>query len=189
MKIDFECCDLLRKPNFRRVHLWDIRNISAHRCSRPIPNSIRVRSGAFAAILTHGRRRDRQTIRTRVQTFARDKMIEPGTSPSDIAADQTIIDDLETKFGSNIPAGYTYFGQFVDHDIVDTTSLNQRQVDPDRVLNFRTPRLDLDCVYGRGPGDQPYLYDGSDKGKMLIGGIQGPPERSAAQWSGAVPDQ
>ncbi|MEV4432869.1 heme peroxidase family protein [Streptomyces sp. NPDC049555] len=58
-----------------------------------------------------------------------------------------------------IPAGYTYLGQFIDHDITfDPTSSLQRQNDPDALVNFRTPCFDLDSVYGRGPVDQPYLY-------------------------------
>ncbi|MGI9490865.1 MAG: peroxidase family protein, partial [Geminicoccaceae bacterium] len=58
----------------------------------------------------------------------------------------------------NIPAGYTYLGQFIDHDITfDPTSSLMRQNDPNGLLNFRTPRLDLDNVYGRGPAEQPYL--------------------------------
>lgn len=57
-----------------------------------------------------------------------------------------------------VPAGYTYLGQFVDHDLTfDTTSsLNPR--DPTPPSNLRTPSFDLDCVYGSGPADQPYLY-------------------------------
>ncbi len=71
-----------------------------------------------------------------------------------------------------VPAGYTYFGQFIDHDLtLDTTStLNPEDlIDPTKPLNdptnIRSPRFDLDCVYGNGPGDQPYLYavdSGSD---------------------------
>ena len=60
-----------------------------------------------------------------------------------------------------IPAGYTYFGQFVDHDITfDPTPLGAESVDVDGLVDFRSPALDLDSVYGRGPADQPYLYDG-----------------------------
>jgi hypothetical protein len=59
----------------------------------------------------------------------------------------------------NIPAGYTYLGQFIDHDITfDPASSLQRQNDPDTLEDFRTPRLDLDSLYGRGPDEQPYLY-------------------------------
>ncbi|MGR2751843.1 peroxidase family protein [Agromyces arachidis] len=70
----------------------------------------------------------------------------------------------------DIPAGYTYLGQFVDHDITfDTASSLERQNDPDALTNFRTPRFDLDCVYGRGPADDPFLYDAdADRVKLLI---------------------
>ncbi len=78
--------------------------------------------------------------------------------------------------GSNdrIPAGHTYLGQFIDHDIsFDPTSKLQRDNDPDALVDFRTPRLDLDSVYGSGPADQPYLYDWHDAEhpgvKLLIG--------------------
>src|SRR3954447_12070440 len=38
-----------------------------------------------------------------------------------------------------IPAGYTYFGQFVDHDLtLDKTSVGEQEKDPDAVENFRT---------------------------------------------------
>ena len=61
---------------------------------------------------------------------------------------------------SGIPALYTYFGQFVDHDITfDPVSSLTKQQDPDGLVDFRTPSFDLDNVYGRGPGDQPYMYD------------------------------
>jgi hypothetical protein len=60
-----------------------------------------------------------------------------------------------------MPAGYTYLGQFIDHDITfDPVSSLQRQNDPDALHNFRTPRFDLDSLYGNGPSDQPYLYEG-----------------------------
>ncbi len=110
--------------------------------------------------------------------FATDNMVEmPGVDPATIAGDGATIANLEQQFGSNVPAGYTYFGQFIDHDVtLDTTPLGARQNDPDRILNFRTPRLDLDCVYGRGPGDQPYLYefDGQHAtGFMTVGQVNG----------------
>ena len=81
------------------------------------------------------------------EEFARKNMVElPGVAPADIAEDENTINDLESKFGSQIPAGYTYFGQFIDHDItLDITSIATRQIDPDRIMNFRTPRLDLEC--------------------------------------------
>jgi hypothetical protein len=70
-----------------------------------------------------------------------------------------------------IPAGYTYLGQFIDHDLTfDTASSLDRQNDPDALTNFRSPRFDLDCIYGRGPVDDPFIYDKAAGGeKMLIG--------------------
>src|ERR1017187_2959244 len=62
---------------------------------------------------------------------------------------------------SGIPALYTYFGQFIDHDITfDPMSMLIKHTDPDALTDFRTPTLDLDNVYGRGPDDQPYMYEG-----------------------------
>jgi heme peroxidase len=62
---------------------------------------------------------------------------------------------------SGIPALYTYLGQFIDHDITfDPVSLLTQFQDPDGLIDFRTPALDLDNIYGRGPSDQPYMYDG-----------------------------
>jgi len=48
---------------------------------------------------------------------------------------------------SGIPALYSYFGQFVDHDITfdPMTTLIQHS-DPDALTDFRTPALDLDNV-------------------------------------------
>jgi hypothetical protein len=75
---------------------------------------------------------------------------------------------------SGIPALYTYLGQFIDHDITfDPASSLQKQDDPDALTDFRTPALDLDNVYGRGPDDQPYLYDAKNAfllGEGLTGG-------------------
>ena len=107
--------------------------------------------------------------------FANANMIEePGKTPGQIAADPALISQLESNFGSTIPAGYTYFGQFIDHDITfDPASSLLRRNDPDKLLNFRTPRLDLDNLYGRGPDDQPYLFDQVNKGKMLVGQVAG----------------
>lgn len=60
-----------------------------------------------------------------------------------------------------IPAGYTYFGQFVDHDITFApTPLRHQTIEVDGLENLRTPALDLDSVYGLGPDGQPCLYDG-----------------------------
>jgi hypothetical protein len=78
---------------------------------------------------------------------------------SDVEEDPTPIGEVDPEENDSIPAGYTYLGQFIDHDITfDPASSLQRQNDPDALVDFRTPRFDLDNIYGRGPDDQPYLY-------------------------------
>ena len=67
-----------------------------------------------------------------------------------------------------VPAGLIFFGQFIDHDVTldDSSSLTASN-SPEGTENVRTPTLDLDCVYGDGPGAHPYLYDG--EGNLLTG--------------------
>ncbi len=70
----------------------------------------------------------------------------------------------------DIPAGFTFLGQFLDHDITfDPTSSLERQSDPEAVRNFRTPALELDSVYGAGPGANPHLYQRGNRNKLLLG--------------------
>jgi hypothetical protein len=70
----------------------------------------------------------------------------------------------------NLPAGFTFFGQFIDHDLTfDPTSSLDRQNDPESIENFRTPAFELDSVYGSGRAASPHLYDiKSGRTKFLI---------------------
>ena len=69
----------------------------------------------------------------------------------------------------DLTSGFTFLGQFVDHDITfDTTELSKQLSDPDATTNFRTPRYDLDSIYGLGPNYSPQFYDPSDRDKFLI---------------------
>ena len=68
-----------------------------------------------------------------------------------------------------LTSGFTFVGQFVDHDITfDTTLLSDQQSDPYATTNFRTPRYDLDAIYGRGPNPNPQFYNPNDRDKFLI---------------------
>ena len=98
--------------------------------------------------------------------------------------------DLNQQGGANdspIPAAYTYFGQFVDHDITlevqpadlppsasgsvsalladDMAPLPVDQI-PKVLRNFRTATLDLDSLYG-----PPAPRDPQNGDKMLIGTV------------------
>lgn len=59
-----------------------------------------------------------------------------------------------------MPSGYTFFGQFIDHDITfeTETDLGREIVGDAELVNARTPDLDLDSVYGGGPKRTPHLY-------------------------------
>src|SRR4051812_39330121 len=47
--------------------------------------------------------------------------------------------DMEAANGT-LPAGFTYLGQFIDHDITfDASSSMQRQRDPETLGDYRTP--------------------------------------------------
>ncbi len=68
-----------------------------------------------------------------------------------------------------VSAGFTFFGQFVDHDLsFDPTSILERQNDPEALENFRTPTLALDNLYGAGPRASRHLYDNANPAKFLI---------------------
>ena len=94
-----------------------------------------------------------------------------------IALGKRMVDDPSAPGGDSrtTPAGFTFLGQFIAHDITfDTTSALDRENDPNAIRDFRTPGLDLDCVYGSGHEASPYLYDKDDKDKMLIGTEKNP---------------
>jgi hypothetical protein len=92
------------------------------------------------------------------------------------AAVDTVKDGSDPEENLLLPSGYTYFGQFIDHDLTfdNTSSLNPKDTpdpkDPNpknrMPSNLRTPRFDLDSVYGDGPDAQPYMY--ADDGASLI---------------------
>ena len=89
---------------------------------------------------------------------------DPITYPSDGPTTVTANNDENDAFNENpnpiLTSGFTFVGQFVDHDITfDTTPLNQQESDPDATTNFRTPRYDLDAIYGLGPTPNPQFYN------------------------------
>ena len=85
-----------------------------------------------------------------------------------------IMHDAEDASGdSEIPAAYTFFAQFVDHDItlearsrLDSQPLTIREIEG--LSNFRSASLDLDSVYGFGPEVSPYLYE-QEQPQLLVG--------------------
>lgn len=92
------------------------------------------------------------------------KHLKPFTSPSPalLAKLAETMRQTAPEDNPDIPAGFTFFGQFVDHDLTaDRTSELDKIQDPDGLKNFRTPIYDLDSVYAGGPSEKPDLYDGA----------------------------
>ena len=96
--------------------------------------------------------------------------------PKGTAVDKTIVSGLAKAMtdspgpdssGPAIPAGFTYLGQFVDHDLTmdRTAKALGSNVTIEELLQGRSPALDLDCMYGRGPAD-------ADDSKFYSDGIR-----------------
>jgi hypothetical protein len=64
--------------------------------------------------------------------------------------------------GTHTPrVGFTYFGQFVGHDLThDPTPLDGPYLEAEKTPNFRSPYLNLEQLYGGGPEVAPQLYEG-----------------------------
>jgi hypothetical protein len=67
-------------------------------------------------------------------------------------------------------AGWPVFGQLVAHDITADRSPLTTRADVDRIGNARSPRANLECLYGDGPVGSPFLYSRGDPAKLLAAG-------------------
>ncbi|HJR06832.1 MAG TPA: heme peroxidase family protein [Pyrinomonadaceae bacterium] len=77
---------------------------------------------------------------------------------------------------SDIPAGYTYLGQFITHEITFHKTKDLPLVEP-LPKNIRSPSLDLDSIYGAGPNDlqSKELYEaGAYRVRLKVGWTQPP---------------
>jgi hypothetical protein len=99
-----------------------------------------------------------------------------------MAADELAPTPSPDAYASKIPAIYTYFGQFIDHDITartdrdgSVTSIGNNdpvnRLDPDFVvtnlMNGRRPELDLDSLFG----DAPRLTALDPGGALPVGSV------------------
>ena len=72
---------------------------------------------------------------------------------------------------TTLPVGFTYFGQFIDHDLTrdDTALQDAGKLSPVETLNHGGGLLDLSHIYGDGPGSDAHghLY-GPDGASFLL---------------------
>ena len=110
-----------------------------------------------------------------------DALDDLGAGPKALIVDPAVNGNPTSSnaYGTNpdnptMTAGSTFVGQFTDHDITfDQTSQLGVPQNPLTSPNTRTPALDLDSVFGGGPGLRPDLYvqnrDGTVGPKLKIG--------------------
>jgi hypothetical protein len=94
-----------------------------------------------------------------------------------LEADETLLHRLgaaggfcdggDCKEDASVEAGWPFFGQFIAHDLTADRSPLRRHEDVAALRNMRSPRANLDSVYGGGPGGAPYLYRRDDPAKLL----------------------
>jgi len=101
-----------------------------------------------------------------------------GTSPTPsdglLEALANVMTNDDPDIDSHIPAGFTYLGQFLDHDLtLDKTnvSFGTPITDLDQLMQGRSPALDLDSVYGNGPSENSAFYN-PDGIRLKIGKTQ-----------------
>ena len=85
---------------------------------------------------------------------------------------------------SDIPAGYTYLGQFIAHEVSFDPRLvaPTEPVDVDAMTQERSPALDLDSLYAGGPAAAPAGVFEADGVRMKVGDTS-----SAHFWTKIVP--
>ena len=140
--------------------------------NRPATPSERLRSFRFSEIVTG---------------------TTPAPSDALLEALARAMTDNKPDADGHIPAGFTYLGQFVDHDLTrDRTDRPfNTPVAPDELTQARSPALDLDSVYGFGPKDPAdKVFYAADGVRLNLGITQEstpPPVASLALDSFDVP--
>jgi Animal haem peroxidase len=118
------------------------------------------------------------------------RLFPPSRSPSEVdrlCENLTVLGRAMVDDGSRVSdgrpeiladCGYTYFGQLLAHDLTkDPSSLDEAwQKEPAEIANLRTPRLDLDSLYGGGPEISPELYE-EDQVRLRVGFTSSPERR------------
>ena len=102
---------------------------------------------------------------TALRSLAAQIMADPETNP-------TPEGEVDAEENYALPAGYTYFGQFVDHDLTNDDRPNDltTPIAVTSLVNGRTPQLDLDSLYLAGPTAAPQLYN-ADQMHLLTGAL------------------
>lgn len=72
-------------------------------------------------------------------------------------------------YAGETAAGWPMFGQYVAHDITADRSPIAPRAEAGGIVNFRTPRANLESLYGSGQIGSPYLFRAEDPDLLLLG--------------------
>jgi hypothetical protein len=86
---------------------------------------------------------------------------------AEIGAAGGFCDGGDRRDEARVEAGWPFFGQYVAHDITADRSPLRAHADLAALRNMRTPRANLESLYGGGPQGCPYLYQHADPAKLL----------------------
>lgn len=94
-----------------------------------------------------------------------------------LEADETLLHQIgaaggfcdggDCKDEAAVEAGWPFFGQYVAHDLTADRSPLREHADVAALRNVRSPRANLESLYGGGPLGSPYLYQRADPAKLL----------------------
>jgi len=94
-----------------------------------------------------------------------------------LQADETLLHKLGAAGGfcdggdcegdAQVEAGWPFFGQYLAHDLTADRSPLRTHSDLEALRNMRSPRANLESLYGGGPSGSPYLYRRDDPAKLL----------------------
>jgi Animal haem peroxidase len=71
---------------------------------------------------------------------------------------------------ADLEAGWPFFGQYIAHDLTADRSPLRSHSDLGALRNMRSPRANLESLYGGGPVGSPYMYMRDDPAKLLLVG-------------------
>jgi hypothetical protein len=111
---------------------------------------------------------ERPSTEAEARKFHFSRMGPRGEAPNEalrLALANAMTAESSTPDDPRMPAGFTYLGQFIDHDLTfdRTQAALGENVSVRDLIQGRSPALDLDCLYGRGPEndeDQRFYSDG-----------------------------
>jgi hypothetical protein len=98
-----------------------------------------------------------------------DQLVRAGEAGGVCDASAALADLARGGDDAREAAGWPFFGQLIAHDITADRSPVGAETDIAALRNARSPKLNLEMVYGDGPIGMPYLHDLDDPPKLLTG--------------------